>query len=71
MRRTAQQTSAFVRIRPELSEWRYYSAAPCKGRIGTEGLRRFDPHPDTGSAINALAARLLIKRRRGYQDRLD
>jgi predicted DNA-binding WGR domain protein len=25
------------------------------GRIGTEGHRRLDPHPDPGAAINALA----------------
>lgn len=25
------------------------------GRIGTEGHRRLDRHPDTGAAINALA----------------
>jgi predicted DNA-binding WGR domain protein len=25
------------------------------GRIGTEGHRRLDPHPDPGAAINALS----------------
>jgi predicted DNA-binding WGR domain protein len=39
------------------------------GRVGTEGRRRLDPHPDPGAAINALADILLAKRRRGYQDR--
>jgi predicted DNA-binding WGR domain protein len=39
------------------------------GRIGTEGRRRLDPHPDPGAAINALADILRTKRRRGYQDR--
>jgi hypothetical protein len=39
------------------------------GRIGTEGRRRLDPHPDPGAAINALADILRAKRRRGYQDR--
>ncbi len=40
-------------------------------RIGTEGRRRLDPHPDPGAAINALAVLLRIKRRRGYQDRSE
>ena len=40
------------------------------GRIGTEGRRRLDPHPDPGAAINALADILQAKRRRGYQDRV-
>jgi predicted DNA-binding WGR domain protein len=39
------------------------------GRLGTQGRRRLDPHPDPGAAINALAALLRAKRRRGYQDR--
>jgi predicted DNA-binding WGR domain protein len=39
------------------------------GRVGTEGRRRLDLHPDPGSACNALAAILRAKRRRGYQDR--
>jgi hypothetical protein len=39
------------------------------GRIGTQGHRRLDPYPDCGAAINALAALLRAKRRRGYQDR--
>ncbi len=39
------------------------------GRIGTEGRRRLDPHPDPGAAVNALADILSAKRRRGYQGR--
>jgi predicted DNA-binding WGR domain protein len=39
------------------------------GRIGAEGRRRLDPHPDPGAAINALADILRARRRRGYQDR--
>jgi predicted DNA-binding WGR domain protein len=39
------------------------------GRIGTQGRRRLDPHPDPSAAINALAALARQKRRRGYQDR--
>jgi len=38
-------------------------------RIGTEGRRRLDPHPDPGAAINALARLAGQKCRRGYQDR--
>ena len=40
------------------------------GRIGTEGRRRLDPHPDPGAAIDALANSLRAKRYRGYQDRV-
>jgi predicted DNA-binding WGR domain protein len=70
-----------VRIRPTLNEWRYYRMEVWPdlfgrallvrqwGRIGTEGHRRLDPHPDPGAAINALADILSAKRRRGYQDR--
>jgi predicted DNA-binding WGR domain protein len=39
------------------------------GRIGREGHRRLDPHPDAGAAGNALAEILRAKLRRGYQDR--
>ena len=39
------------------------------GRIGTEGRRRLDPHPDPGAAINPLARLAGRKRRRGYRDR--
>ena len=40
------------------------------GRIGTEGHRRLDPHPDPGAAINALALLVTQKRRRRDLDRL-
>jgi predicted DNA-binding WGR domain protein len=75
------ETASLVRIRPALREWRYYRMEIWPdlfgrallvrqwGRIGTEGRRRLDPHPDPGAAINALAALLRAKRRRGYQDR--
>ena len=49
------------------------SVMPCCsrqwGRLGTEGRRRLDPHPDPGAALNALARIAEAKRRRGYQDR--
>lgn len=72
---------SLIRVRPERNEWRYYrmeiwpdlfgSALLVRqwGRIGTEGRRRLDPHPDPGAAINALAHLARQKRRRGYQDR--
>jgi predicted DNA-binding WGR domain protein len=75
------ETASLVRIRPALNEWRYYRMEVWPdlfgrallvrqwGRIGTEGHRRLDPHPDPGAAINALANILSAKRRRGYQDR--
>ena len=40
------------------------------GRIGTEGRRRLDPHPDAGAAGNALARLAGQKRRRGCHDRV-
>jgi len=72
--------AALIRIRPERNEWRYYRLevwpdlfgrallARHWGRIGTQGRRRLDPHPDTGAARNALATLARVKRRRGYQD---
>jgi predicted DNA-binding WGR domain protein len=75
------ETASLVRIRPTLNEWRYYRMEVWPdlfgrallvrqwGRIGTEGHRRLDSHPDPGAAINALADILSAKRRRGYQDR--
>jgi predicted DNA-binding WGR domain protein len=75
------ETASLVRIRPTLNEWRYYRMEIWPdlfgrallvrqwGRIGTEGRRRLDPHPDPGAAISALADILRAKRRRGYQDR--
>jgi predicted DNA-binding WGR domain protein len=75
------ETASLVRIRSEHREWRYYRMEIWPdlfgrallvrqwGRIGTQGRRRLDPYPDPGAAINALAALLRAKRRRGYQDR--
>jgi predicted DNA-binding WGR domain protein len=57
------ETASLVRIRPALNEWRYYRMEIWPdlfgrallvrqwGRIGTEGRRRLDPHPDSGAAI--------------------
>jgi predicted DNA-binding WGR domain protein len=76
------ETVALTRIRPEHNERRFYHMEIWPdlfgrallvrrwGRIGTEGRRRLDPHPDTGTALNALAALARRKRRRGYQDRI-
>ena len=73
--------ATLVRIRPEQNEWRYYRVEVWPdlfgralllrhwGRIGTQGCRRLDPHPDPGAAINALAELVRRKRRRGYHDR--
>ena len=73
-------TASLVRIRPALNEWRFYRMEVWPdlfgrallmrqwGRVGTEGTRRLDPHPDPGAAINALAQLATAKRRRGYQD---
>ena len=75
------ETASLVRICDELNQWRYYRMEIWPdlfgrallvrqwGRIGTAGRRRLDPYPDPGAAINALAALLRAKRRRGYQDR--
>jgi predicted DNA-binding WGR domain protein len=76
------ECASLCRIRPELNEWRYYRMEVWPdlfgrallirqwGRIGTEGRRRMDPHPDPGAALNALAAIARAKRRRGYQPRV-
>jgi len=73
--------ASLSRIRPERNEWRFYRMEVWPdlfgralllrqwGRIGTEGRRRLDPHPDPGAAVNALARLAGCKRRRGYQDR--
>ena len=70
-----------IRVRADRNEWRFYRLEVLPnlfgralllrqwGRLGTEGRRRFDPHPDPGAAINALAHIVQAKRRRGYQDR--
>jgi predicted DNA-binding WGR domain protein len=75
------EAASLVRIRPAANEWRYYRMEIWPdlfgrallvrqwGRIGTEGHRRLDPHPNADAAINALAQILRAKRRRGYQDR--
>jgi predicted DNA-binding WGR domain protein len=74
-------SASLVRIRPERNEWRYYHMAVWPdlfgrallvrqwGRIGTEGHRRLDPHPDSGAALNALARITQAKLRRGYRER--
>ncbi len=76
-----EEAASLIRIRPERNEWRYYRMEIWPdlfgrallvrqwGRIGTEGRRRLDPHPDPGSAINALARLARQKRQRGYRDR--
>jgi predicted DNA-binding WGR domain protein len=70
-----------VRVCPEQNQWRFYRMEVCPdlfgqallmrqwGRIGTEGRRRLDPHPDAGAALNALARLADRKRSRGYADR--
>ena len=70
-----------MRVRPERNEFRFYRLEVWPDlfgralllrrwrRIGTEGRRRLDPHPDPGAAANALAELAGAKRRRGYQDR--
>ena len=75
------EAASLARIRPERNEWRFYRMEVWPdlfgralllrqwGRIGTEGRRRLDPHPDPGAALNALARLVSRKRRRGYQDR--
>ena len=75
------EAASLIRVQPERNEWRLYRLEIWPdlfgrallsrqwGRIGTEGRRRLDPHPDPGAAINALARIAQAKRRRGYQDR--
>jgi predicted DNA-binding WGR domain protein len=75
------EAASLIRVRPDRNEWRFYRMEVWPdlfgralllrqwGRIGTEGRRRLDPHPDAGAAINALAHIAGTKRRRGYQDR--
>ena len=74
------EQASLARIRPHINEWRFHRLAVWPdlfgrallmrqwGRIGTEGRRRLDAHPDAGSALNALAAIARTKRRRGYSD---
>jgi predicted DNA-binding WGR domain protein len=75
------EAASMVRVRSEHNEWRYdrlevwpdlFGRALLLrqwGRIGTQGRRRLDPHPDPGAAINALDRLAETKRRRGCQDR--
>ena len=75
------ETASLVRIRPDRNEFRYYRLDVWPdlfgrallvrhwGRIGTEGRRRLEPHPDAGAALNALATLARQKRRHGYRDR--
>ncbi len=75
------EAATLIRSRPGRDEERFYrlevwpdlfgrALLVCRwGRLGTSGWRRLDPHPDPGAAINALAARVRAKRRRGYRDR--
>ena len=75
------EAASLIRVRPDRNEFRFYRLEIWPdlfgralllrqwGRIGTEGRRRLDPHPDPGAAINALATLARQKRRRGYQDR--
>ena len=75
------ESASLSRIRPELNEWRYYRLAIWPdlfggvllmrhwGRIGTAGQLRLDLHSDAGAAVNALAAIVRAKSRRGYRPR--
>jgi predicted DNA-binding WGR domain protein len=75
------EAASLIRVRPERNEWRFYRLEIWPdlfghallvrqwGRIGTEGRRRLEPHPDPGAAINALARLAARKRGRGYRDR--
>ena len=72
---------SLIRVRPERNEFRFYHMEVWPdlfghallirqwGRIGTEGRRRLDPHPDPGAALNAQARLAQQKRRGGYQNR--
>jgi predicted DNA-binding WGR domain protein len=69
---------SLARVRPERNEWRYYRMEVWPdlfgrallvrnwGRIGTQGRMRLDPHVDAGAAVNALAAIVRSKTKRGY-----
>ncbi len=72
------EAASLIRVRPDRNEWRFYRMEVWPdlfgralllrqwGRIGTEGRRRLDPHPDAGAALAHIAG---TKRRRGYHDR--
>ncbi len=74
------ESVALTRVRPARNECRFYRLEIWSdlfgrtllvqrwGRIGTAGRQRLDPHPDAGSALNALAELVRAKRRRGYCD---
>ena len=71
---------SLFRVRLQRNECRFYRMeiwpdlcggallARRRGRIGTEGRVRLDPHPDAGAAINALARLAGAERRCGYRD---
>lgn len=75
------ETASLIRVRPEWNEWRFYRMEVWPdlfgrallvrqwGRIGTEGHRRLDPHPDPKAALDALIRLAQQKRRGGYRDR--
>jgi predicted DNA-binding WGR domain protein len=75
------ESASLSRIRPALNEWRYYRLEIWPdlfggallmrhwGRIGTAGRQRLDVHSDAGAAVNALAAIVRAKSRRGYRPR--
>jgi hypothetical protein len=70
LRTTLAKSAPIIKNRRSLIDQVLALPAPTKPRIGTEGHRRLDPHPDPGAAINALARLAGRKRRRGYQDRV-
>ncbi len=57
------EAASLIRVRPEANEWRFYRMEIWPdlfsrallvrhwGRLGTQGRRRLDPHPDPGAAI--------------------
>jgi predicted DNA-binding WGR domain protein len=61
------EAASLIRVRAERNEYRFYRLEVWPdlfghtlllrqwGRLGTEGRRRLDPHPDPGAALNALA----------------
>ncbi len=73
---------ALTRVRPDRNEARFYRLEIWPdlfgrtllvrqwGRIGTSGRQRLDPHPDAGTALDALARLARSKRRRGYRDQI-
>jgi predicted DNA-binding WGR domain protein len=75
------ENASLSRVRPDLNEWRYYRLEVWPdlfggallmrhwGRIGTAGRQRLDLHPDAGAAVNAMAAIVRAKTRRGYRPR--